>query len=209
MTRYFFDTEFLEDGKTIELISIGIVAQDGREYYGVNDDATKGRWWFSRFFGKALNYRIRSDQWLMDNVVPGLPSPKGALTLTMPGSWIFNYLHRDVKKPERIANEVRAFLLAGESKPELWANYSAYDHVRLAQLWGRMIDLPPGIPMTTFDVVQLAHHKGIPLDDVPKQQHGEHDALADARHTRDLHDFLAAKPWPASRIWKEMGPANA
>ncbi len=29
--RYFLDTEFYEDGKTIDLISIGIVAEDGRE----------------------------------------------------------------------------------------------------------------------------------------------------------------------------------
>jgi hypothetical protein len=34
--RYFFDTEFIEDGKTIDLISIGIVAEDGREYYAEN-----------------------------------------------------------------------------------------------------------------------------------------------------------------------------
>src|SRR4051812_11038169 len=33
--KYFYDTEFLEDGQTIELISIGIVAEDGREYYAV------------------------------------------------------------------------------------------------------------------------------------------------------------------------------
>lgn len=30
--RYFYDTEFIEDGHTIELISIGVVAEDGREY---------------------------------------------------------------------------------------------------------------------------------------------------------------------------------
>jgi hypothetical protein len=29
--RYWLDTEFIEDGKTIDLISIGIVAEDGRE----------------------------------------------------------------------------------------------------------------------------------------------------------------------------------
>lgn len=34
--RYFFDTEFYEDGKTIDLVSIGIVAEDGRELYAVN-----------------------------------------------------------------------------------------------------------------------------------------------------------------------------
>lgn len=37
--RYFLDTEFMEDGKTIDLVSIGIVADDGREYYAVNGDA--------------------------------------------------------------------------------------------------------------------------------------------------------------------------
>ena len=31
--KYFIDTEFVDDGKTIDLISIGIVAEDGRELY--------------------------------------------------------------------------------------------------------------------------------------------------------------------------------
>lgn len=31
--KYFLDTEFIEDGKTIDLISIGIVTEDGREFY--------------------------------------------------------------------------------------------------------------------------------------------------------------------------------
>lgn len=31
--RFWFDTEFIEDGKTIDLLSIGIVSEDGRELY--------------------------------------------------------------------------------------------------------------------------------------------------------------------------------
>src|SRR5678810_383989 len=31
--RFWFDTEFIENGRTIDLISIGIVSEDGREYY--------------------------------------------------------------------------------------------------------------------------------------------------------------------------------
>lgn len=31
--RFTFDTEFIEDGRTIDLLSIGIVAEDGREFY--------------------------------------------------------------------------------------------------------------------------------------------------------------------------------
>jgi len=45
--EYFFDTEFIEDGKTIDLVSIGIVAADGRELYCVSSefDASKADDW--------------------------------------------------------------------------------------------------------------------------------------------------------------------
>ena len=45
--RYFYDTEFIENGSTIDLVSIGIVAEDGREYYAVSTDAdhTKANKW--------------------------------------------------------------------------------------------------------------------------------------------------------------------
>jgi hypothetical protein len=45
--RYFYDTEFIDDGRTIELISIGFAAEDGREYYAVStefDPQAAGRW---------------------------------------------------------------------------------------------------------------------------------------------------------------------
>ncbi|WP_313813010.1 3'-5' exoribonuclease domain-containing protein [Glutamicibacter sp.] len=156
--KYFYDTEFLEDGKTIELISIGIVAQDGREYYAVNRDAN----WEA----------IENDAWLMTNVVAQLP--------------IFNV--QTWKFKERIRDEVPAFLTADHTPPELWAWYSAYDHVALAQLFGRMINLPTGIPMFTNDVRSLSTWTGI--DRLPKQPIGLHDALADARHARAMYDHI-------------------
>ncbi len=36
--RWYLDTEFNEDGRTIELISIGLSCDDGREYYAVSAD---------------------------------------------------------------------------------------------------------------------------------------------------------------------------
>ena len=57
--KYFYDTEFLEDGHTFDLISIGIVAEDGREYYAVSKEADWDR--------------INSHSWLSRNVVPQLP----------------------------------------------------------------------------------------------------------------------------------------
>lgn len=45
--RYFFDTEFIEDGLTIDLVSIGVVDETGREFYAVStefDPAKAGPW---------------------------------------------------------------------------------------------------------------------------------------------------------------------
>lgn len=47
VSRYFYDCEFIEDGRTIELISIGVIGQDGREFYAVSTDFdpdTAGPW---------------------------------------------------------------------------------------------------------------------------------------------------------------------
>lgn len=41
--RFWFDTEFIEDGKTIDLISIGIVSEDGREYYAEVEECDLSR----------------------------------------------------------------------------------------------------------------------------------------------------------------------
>ena len=43
VARYFYDCEFIEDGRTIELISIGVIAQDGREFYAVSTEFDSGR----------------------------------------------------------------------------------------------------------------------------------------------------------------------
>jgi hypothetical protein len=43
VARYFYDCEFIEDGRTIELVSIGVVAQDGREFSAVSTEFDPSR----------------------------------------------------------------------------------------------------------------------------------------------------------------------
>jgi hypothetical protein len=181
-TEYDYDLEFLEDGKTIELISIGIVADDGREYYAISQDITHGR----------LEKRLRRHDWLMANVVPSLPKPYGDWNNHMPKAWLFDYHSPLVKPRQVIAREVRDFILAADT-PVLWADYGAYDHVALCQLWGPMVDLPKGLPMFTCDIQQEALRLGVAWDELPKQQAGEHNALEDARHNRVKRQFLAGR----------------
>lgn len=182
MTRVFYDCEFLEDGKTIELISIGMVAEDGREYYAVSRRLTARTW-----RGWKLRRRLRAHTWLMENVVPSLPQPHGDWRNHMPHDWLFNYLDPAVKRHKRIAADVAAFIQA-TPEPELWAWYGAYDHVALAQLFGRMIDLPDGVPMWTNDLKQEAMRLGDPT--LPEQPDGVHNALADARHNLVRAQYL-------------------
>jgi len=178
--RYFYDCEFLEDGKTIELISIGIVAEDGRELYLVSRDAP----W----------KRIKKDEWLMANVVPKLPQPHGDRRNQVPKSWLIDFHDPAVREREAIANRVAAFLLGNDLETytdlELWADYGAYDHVVLCQLFGPMVALPSGIPMFTHDFQQALRAAGNPP--IPEQAAGQHNALDDARHLRACFNALHA-----------------
>lgn len=186
MTRVFYDWEFFEDGRTIKPISIGMVTDDGREYYAVNADAPMDQ--------------IRHHEWLMSNVVPHLPlTPASQAPLER---YLSNSVanHRDaynieldvtrpnVKGPGEIAEDVRDFIRAAGPGVELWAWYGAYDHVALCQLWGPMIDLPKGIPMWTNDLRQERMRLGNP--EMPRQAAGEHNALDDARHNLAMARFL-------------------
>ncbi|AOS65119.1 polyadenylate-specific 3'-exoribonuclease AS [Actinoalloteichus hymeniacidonis] len=57
--RYFYDCEFIEDGTTVELISIGAVDEQGREFYAVSTEFDPER----------------AGPWVRRNVLPKLPPP--------------------------------------------------------------------------------------------------------------------------------------
>lgn len=168
--KVWYDTEFDEDGRTIELISIGMVAEDGRELYRVVADADWDR--------------IARNDWVMKHVVPQLPPREDP-------AW---------RTRAQIRHDVATFLhpyqpfgdmLRGQKfvgLPELWAWYGAYDHVALAQLFGRMVDFPTHVPQWTNDVKQELLRLG--NINTPAQQGGLHDALADARHLKVRHQYL-------------------
>lgn len=175
--KYWLDTEFIEDGKTIDLISIGIVAEDGRELYC----EVSGVDW-----GKA-------SQWVLDNVKP-------LLWHLREDKYEANAWFRDggvggLMSLEHIAREIRVFVdPTSYGKPEFWGWYCDYDWVVLCQLFGTMMDLPSGWPMFCMDAKQLCHSLGNPGLD---KQQGEHNALADARWIRGACKFLEAY-WPPS-----------
>ena len=165
---------------------------------------------------------------------------KGAkLTNADFNSGIFNYKHlkslinKYGKTNKQIADEVITFVTGSdkinEGYGDYWSNpcfhdislygyYSAYDHVTLCWLFGKMIDLPKGFPMYTRDLKQMLdekvevlklnrfgllyersreHDSPINIErlsieefyDYPKETNSHH-SLSDAKWNKALYDFL-------------------
>ena len=81
--KYFIDTEFIEDGKMIDLISIGIVDEQGREFYCIRNG----------FDGSKAN------QWVTDNVLNKLDMNSPRFTTPEIVDRLFVFLAGD-KEPE-------------------------------------------------------------------------------------------------------------
>lgn len=161
--RYTADLEFLEDGTTIDLISIGIVGITvPGEYYAVNADMPLGR--------------ILEDKWLMKHVMSSIPMIGDELDPSNP----------DLKPRTQIRDEVKDFLLR-HGPCELWGWYDNYDSVAVNQLWGKMIDKPRDLPILWLDMAQEAYLSNVGM---PHQAAGNHNALEDARFNVKRYERL-------------------
>ena len=160
--RYFYDCEFIEDGRTIDLVSIGVVDEHGREFYAVSTEFDD----------------TKAVPWVRRHVLDKLPSPADK-------AWRSRERIRD-----DLQEFLLAPIRAGDAGPiELWAWFAAYDHVALAQLWGPMPALPRELPRFTKDLRQLWDDLGKPA--LP-QADGRHDALVDAKHNLARWDVMKA-----------------
>jgi hypothetical protein len=179
--KYFLDFEFIEDGKTIDPISVGIVAEDGREYYAV-----------FREFDRVAFFK---SPWLVKNVAPSLPLTKLDDRLPMSyANYDELYTNKNWKHRDEIRLDILEFVNPSEyGKPEFWGYYADYDWVTLCQLYGKMIDLPYGWPMYCNDLKQLAVSLGNPK--FPKPE-GEHNALNDARWNMSVYQQLMDRKLP-------------
>jgi hypothetical protein len=248
-TNYYIDFEFLEGTQenflgfrtkpTIDMISVGVVAEDGREFYAISKEFNLREAWHRYDVKTEDGVRVRV-HWIRDNVLKPIFNDlvllaKNDKEFTSGRSLSFNYY--DLKKlvnryglsRNSMKKELTRFLLDPyntvwnswdgsevsyfENLPkesnieiEIYGYYSAFDHVCLSWIYGKMIDLPDGIPMYTRDLKQSIDeytnrvYKGDisrsekevifkRIGNYPKQEN-EHNALADARWNMKLHNFL-------------------
>ncbi len=193
--NYYIDFEFLEGKQdkrflgikygetkpTIDIISVGIVSGDNREYYAISKDFNLKEAWNRYDLVINKHFPVGSEYnkvyWIRDNVL--FPIYKEYISGDMRNRFDFSYstmkwiLNNYGKSNKQIAEEIREFVYNEEdilynhqdckinhigevkSKIEFYGYYSAFDYVAFSWLFGRMIDLPNGFPMIIYDLKQL------------------------------------------------------
>src|SRR5262249_810008 len=152
--RYFYDCEFIEDGRLIDLVSIGVVDEYGREFYAVSTE----------FDG------ARAVPWVRRNVLDKLPSPADPAWRSR--DRIRDDLYDFLVAPLR-GRPAPAIDLSPSSPP------SPPVPLRPPSSWPHSSPPPPHTPRSPTDLAQPWADRGRPV--LPEIS-GRHDALVDARH---------------------------
>lgn len=234
--KYFFDTEFIEGFKkpiswlptignfnkpyhSIQLISIGIVAEDGREYYAISNEycySDANDWVKQNVIAKIYQEQVSGfKQEFMDIQTFHKYIPEGKTNNQISAEimgfvnpdlgWpTFSYNNSELREGGRLddhftkhnATAIDGYFFA---QPEFYAYYADYDWVLFCSLFGNIMDLPKGFPMYCRDLKQSFDETVIATGftaealkkqtDYPKQQN-EHNALDDAKWNFKLYQFL-------------------
>ncbi len=173
--RYFFDTEFNENVSPIQLISIGIVAEDGRELYLIHNH-----------YSLDDGPHVRScNDWVKKHVIPILRTEG-----TNPRA----------EFDDAIRTAVRDFVTDG-TVPEFWAYYGDHDWVLLTGLFKSFDRLPPTWPKVCYDLHQFARHYGLHRS-LPQKFQPAHNALVDARWTKHAFEsVMEARASAKGPLW--------
>lgn len=200
--KYFLDTEFIEAfhkpllGKRrhfIDLISIGIVCEDGREYCAISneyDPKDAGGWVIEHVIIPMYQQTVHGDA---RNHVNALNFHKSfGKSNKQIAADIIDFCHHRRLRPvgDKVNPAANAYIY---DDPIFYGYYCDYDWVLFCSLFGRMIDLPKGYPMYCRDLKQrfdeefkepIKSHPDYPI------QKDEHNALADAKWNKRLHSFM-------------------
>ncbi|MEL6592610.1 MAG: 3'-5' exoribonuclease [Bacteroidota bacterium] len=138
-TKLFIDTEFTDLRQNAALISLGIVADDGKSFYAE----------FTDFSVEQASDYVRTD------ILPllELRNQEEGFVEKQDGNW------RMKGTRQMITAELKNFL-AQFSQLICWLDYTAYDWVLFCELFGGSFHLPSNLYYIPFDLMTLMVLKG-------------------------------------------------
>lgn len=148
--KLFFDTEFTGLHKNTTLVSIGIIAENGKTFYAELTDYDQ----------KQI------DEWLEKNVIANLTIDKDSLgKFGDDANWIVRgdtesvkyYLEEWLKQFEKVV---------------FWSDCLSYDWVLFNHIFGHAFSIPENVYYIPFDICTLFEHKGIDAD-ISRERYAE------------------------------------
>lgn len=184
--KIFFDTEFTGLHQNTTLISIGLLAEDGRTFYAELTDHDKGQ----------------ISQWIQDNVIDNL-----VILNNGSHAWKFAF-HQGIDTDLGFAGDreyVRDRLaewLAQFDRVEMWSDCLSYDWMLFCQLFGHAFNIPKNVYYIPLDICTLFKAAGVDPD-VSREEFArggsywftedqvkKHNALWDAKVIKACYDRL-------------------
>jgi hypothetical protein len=230
--KFYYDTEFIAGDKqrrflgwpiggpipTIDLISLALVAEDGRELYLLNKDCDLAFAWADEWVREHVLKTI----WMEHSTPAMRDTSLFAFTLDnlrkifeMKGvsrpqmKWqVLIFVHAEAY--DHFVGGIDEFFEAPfTDEHEFLGDYVAFDWVAMSQLFGRMVDLPKGFPMHATDLHQERLRMGLSYEQkllLAPEPAIEHHALHDARRNR-LIDVQLTRVAEAVSIGQHTGRA--
>ncbi len=179
--KIFMDTEFTGLHQNTTLISLGMVAENDRTFYGELNDYDESQ----------------VDDWIQKNVIANLYLPHGQGSDLTVGDY---YVSR-VGNSSEIANEVAVWLQSFGEQIEIWSDGLAYDWMLFNQLFGGALNIPSFIYYIPFDICTLMKMNGVDPDinreefaseavSIIEGEHLKHNALWDAKVIKACYERL-------------------
>lgn len=174
----YFDTEFTGLHKGTTLISIGLIASNGKKFYA-----------------EIVDYdRSQVNDWIKENVINNL----WAVSKTIDECSKFEYYHLGTK--EQIAQKLKEWFLEFDSV-QLISDVAHFDMVLLIDLFGGAFDLPKNVNPSCHDINQdIAKFLGVTereAFDVSREcflgiclSSEKHNALYDAEIIKEIYEFI-------------------
>lgn len=180
--KVFLDTEFTGLHKETTLVSIGLVAEDGRTFYAELNDYDESQ----------------VDEWIQKQVIDNLVFknykemfPKGFV------SGIKDYMMKG--NTEQVAGRLQLWLEQFKEQVTIWSDCLAYDWVLFNNLFGTAFDIPKCVYYIPFDICTLLATVGEDPD-VSREEFagfvslkGKHNALHDAKVIKACYEKLKKK----------------
>lgn len=223
--KYFLDTEFIEGTQkkmfnetkpTIDLISIGIVCEDGREYYAISKDFNLKEAWnkewirenvlfpifkelvnieFEKDFLAFLEYSFNKKDFKTLLNKYGKTNKQIAIEILDFINTIGRLVHKPYDNSQK--NIVFQDIIEKYGKPQFYGYYSDYDWVVFCWLFGKMIDLPKGFPMYCRDLKQIMDDKVPDGKYIPRNSNSGFPIKEHKKYPKQIneHNALSDAKW--------------